>query len=137
MVTTGPAVAFQRRTRCEAGGRAALMHSQQWAPTGASCRQAEQAGRPQRVHDRPVSWSRWWKHVVVIAQDRTGTVRGGSRQAVACHLGQAGGVMSTPNRRRNSARYSSSSPIAPMATQSSSVSIRRPEMISGPPHEHG
>src|SRR5687767_1698722 len=63
LVTTSGWVAFQVLTRWAVGGRAALTHSQQWEPTGASRRHSGQAGLPQRVHDRPVTLSLCVKQV--------------------------------------------------------------------------
>lgn len=73
LVTRSPAVAFHRLTLCVTGGRPARMHSQQWAPTGASWRHSVQAGRPHLVQDRPVSRSRWWKQYFVSMGGRYGS----------------------------------------------------------------
>jgi hypothetical protein len=78
------------------------MHSQQCDPTGASCRHSEHAGRPQRVHERPVSRSVWWKHVVAVSTaTKVGPVAGYGaapvvvpRRAVADSLARLGARVS-------------------------------------------
>ena len=66
-----------RRACSDRGGCPAFRHSQQCAPTAASCRHSQHAGRPQRVQRRPVSRSVWKKHVV------RSSVGGGSGNVIA------------------------------------------------------
>ena len=88
-----------------AAARAAFTHSKHWEPTDAWIRQSGHAGRPQRVHARPVSRSGWWKQVVVSlamafgrsgAQTRRRRRSGGERRRRRA----AGGSSRRPRPRR-------------------------------------